>query len=201
MSDKPYFTKSGTVIDIDIYSNKTVDEITNSDYNKQLIYYLKNQNRYYQELYDICKGIIESGASYSDDIGYIYARASHILDPNYRWKDSENVFNNMMVEVTVMRDIDLYVGSKITGRYGDKGVVSELIDDDKMPFYIKDGKEVPLDVVVNPLSCPNRLNPFQWIEMSITSYAEQLASQMKAMGSDEERYGHLMKFLSYFNDR
>lgn len=201
MSDKPYYTKGGTVIDVDIYCNKNIDDIPQYEYNEQLIHYLKNQNRYYKELYNTCKEIVESGAKYSDDIGYIYNRARNILDPDYKWKDSENIFNNMMIEITVIRNINLYIGSKLTGRYGDKGVVSEIIPDEKMPYYIKDGKEIPLDILVNPLSCPNRLNPFQWIESSITAYADQLVTRLKTIEDINERFALLMRFFSYFNDR
>ena len=201
MSDKPYYTKGGTVIDIDIYSNKLIDDIPAYEYNEQLIRYLKNQNRYYKELYDTCKEIVESGSKYSDDIGFIYNRSRNILDPDYKWKDSENIFNNMIIEIKVVRDVNLYIGSKLTGRYGDKGVVSEIIPDEKMPYYIKDGKEIPLDILVNPLSCPNRLNPFQWIESSITAYTDQLVSKLKTIDDEKERFDLLMRFFSYFNDR
>ena len=197
LNDKPFFTK-GWVTDIDIYSNKEVDEIPRTEYNEQIIYYLENQNRYYQELFDICEEILESGSKYSDDIGFIYRRAKNILDPDYKWKDNDTVFNNIIIDFRVDRDVRLFKGSKITGRYGDKGVVSVIRPDDEMPFD-KNGNR--LDVICNPLSCINRLNSFQWIELSLNHCANQLIEQMKEMKSNSERFKALSEFMFYFNER
>lgn len=197
MNDKIYYSK-GIVTDIDIYSNKEVDEIPTTEYNEQIIYYLKNQTRYYQELFDQCEEIINSGSSYSDDIGFIYRRAKNILDPNYKWKDNDTVFNNIIIEFRVEKDVRLFTGSKITGRYGDKGVVSVIRPDEEMPY---DSSGRRLDVICNPLSCINRLNSFQWIELSLNHCSSQLVDRMKEMKTNKERFSALMKFMSYFNER
>ena len=196
-SDTVYYAK-GFMTDINIYSNKSVDELIEADYNEQIIYYLKNQNRFYQELLDECEKIKASGSKYSDDIGFVLARAKRILDPNYLWKDNENVFSNLVIEIQVDRDVKLFAGSKITGRYGDKGVISEIRPTSEMP-YTKDGRVV--DVIVNPLSCPNRLNPFQWIELSLTHDAALLINELKTKKTNAERWKMLKQFMRYFNER
>jgi hypothetical protein len=202
LSDKLYYAK-GYVVDIDIYCNKPLSEIPEKDYNMQLIKYLRNQERYYREIFEICDKIRSSGSKYDADIGFMWQRSKNILDPNYRWKDQETAFSNMIIEVQVDRDIALYAGSKITGRYGDKGVISEIRPDDRMPYTIdEDGTHHPLDVIANPLSCPNRLNPFQWIEMSLTHEAEHLIKDhiMKA-NTSAKKWSILKKFMAYFNER
>jgi DNA-directed RNA polymerase beta subunit len=198
LNDKMYWTMGGKVVDIDIYSNKEISDIPDTEYNKQIIYYLKNQNRYCKEIMEVCEQIMESGADYSDDIGYFYSRASKILDPNWKWKDGETAFSNFQVELHVVRETPLTTGSKTTGRYGDKGVVSKILDDSEMPFD-EDGR--PLDVIVNPLSCINRLNPFQWIEMSINHASNEIVKRFPHMKSDAERWDTLKRFLNYFNER
>lgn len=202
MSDKIYYGR-GYVSDIDIYANKPIDEIPDTDYNHQLREYLINQNRYFREIYEQCSFIKDSGSNYSDDIGFMLQRSKNILDPNYRWKDKESVFSNMIVVVQLDRDIALYEGSKITGRYGDKGVISEIRDDDLMPYTIDpDGSKRPLDIIANPLSCPNRLNPAQWIEMSLTHMAEQLILEhLNKAETNEEKWAMLSKFMTFFNER
>lgn len=197
LNDKIFYTK-GIVTDIEIYSNKEVEEIPETEYNTQIIYYLKNQTRYFQELFDQCQEIIDSGSKYSDDIGFTYRRTKEILDPNYKWKDNDTVFNNIIIEFRVDRDVRLFTGSKITGRYGDKGVISVIRPDDEMP-YDDEGRR--LDVICNPLSCINRLNSFQWIELSLNHCANQLVDKMKLMKSNKERFAALMDFMSYFNER
>lgn len=198
MSDKPYWTMGGTVVDIDIYSNKEISEIPDTQYNAQILYYLKNQNRYCKEVVEVCEKIMDTGSKYSDDIGFIYSRCKHIIDPNWKWKDSDRAFSNMQIELHVVRDNPLAIGSKIVGRYGDKGVISELRDDDKMPM---DENGRPVDVVVNPLACPNRLNPFQWVEMSFTHQAEKIVEMCKKLKTNDKRWDLLNSFLEHFNDR
>lgn len=201
LSDKVYSAK-GFITDIDIYCNKPISEVKDTEYNSQLLYYLRNQERYFKELCTECEKIISSGSNYSHDIGYIYARSRNILDPNYQWKDNTNVFSNMVIEIRVDRDIAIYAGSKITGRYGDKGVVSDIRKDEDMPYYYKDnGEKVIVDVIANPLSCPNRLNPFQWIELELNHDAGILVERLQNMNSHEERWKTLKQFLKFFNER
>ena len=198
LNDKPLYTMGGQVVDIDIYSNKKIDEIPNTQYNKQILRYLKNQERYHKELLEMCEKIANSGSQYSDDIGYIYGRMKQLADPNYVWKNNESEFSNYMIDIKVIRDVPINIGSKATGRYGDKGVVSEIVDDDKMPFT-EDGR--PLDVIVNPLSCPNRLNPFQWMEISFNHSSNKIVEDMKKMNSMTERFKYLCRYMKYFNER
>lgn len=201
LSDKVYSAK-GFVTDIDIYCNKPIEEIKDTEFNAQLLYYLKNQQRYFKELFDECDKIIKSGSKYSHDIGFIHARSRNILDPNYQWKDNQNVFSNMIIEIRVDRDIAIYAGSKITGRYGDKGVVSDIRPDSEMPyFYNESGEKVIVDVLANPLSCPNRLNPFQWIEIELNHDACILVERLKLMESNDERWKTLKQFLKFFDER
>ena len=199
--DKPYFSKGADsiVTDIDIYCNKQISEIPDTVENQQILYYLHNQNRYFKELNDECTRIMNTGSKYSDDIGFIKARSDKILDPAYLWKDSETAFSNIILEIRINYDVKLYSGSKITGRYGDKGVISEIRKDEDMPF-LEDGTRV--DVIKNPLSCPNRLNPFQLIEVQLNHDANQLVrDKIIPAKSHEERWDILQKFLKYFNEK
>lgn len=113
------FYNEGRVTDIIIYSNKTLDEIEDNIFNKQIRFYIKMQNEYYQTLYEECKAIINSGSKYSKDISYYYKKAKEILDPDTKWKEEDNsVFSNMIIEFLVERPSPLTVGQKISGRYG-----------------------------------------------------------------------------------
>lgn len=197
-NDTSYYAK-GTLTDIEVYCNKSISELEDVDFNAQIIAILRNQERFYGELFEITEKIIKSGSKYSDDIGFIYSRSKQILDPQYMWKDvNESVFSNIVIYAQVDRDVKLFPGSKITGRYGDKGVISEIREDDEMPFT-EDGRVV--DVIVNPLSCPNRLNPFQWIEVELTHAAWIIVQQMKKLETHEERWEMMLKFIKHFNER
>ncbi len=66
-----------------------------------------------------------------------------------------------LVKVYVARRRKLSVGDKMAGRHGNKGVVSKIMADEDMP-YLADG--TPVDIVLNPLGVPSRMNLGQILE-------------------------------------
>lgn len=117
MNDQLYYI-DGKVVDIVIYSNKSLDEIPDNPFNAQIKYYLEMQTKYYEKVYNVCREIIESGSKYSKDIAYYYKRASEVLDPNTKWREESSVFSNMIIEFLIERDSPLTIGQKISGRQG-----------------------------------------------------------------------------------
>lgn len=188
----------GEVVDINIYSNKTLDELEDNIFNAQLIKYLKMQKTFYQRVYEVCKKIIDSGSKYSNDISYYFKRAKDILDPDYKWREEDNsVFNNMVIEFTIARDIGLTFGQKLTGRYGNKGVISKVVPDDEMPF-LETGKRV--DILFNTLGVINRLNSMQLYEASINFICNRVRERMKELPSNTEKEKLLLRIIWYFNE-
>tara|TARA_Y100001938_G_scaffold19058_2_gene23746 strand:- start:2282 stop:6739 length:4458 start_codon:yes stop_codon:yes gene_type:complete len=68
------------------------------------------------------------------------------------------------VIVTVKSNMTAKVGDKLSGRYGDKGVISAIIPDDEMPVHA-DGK--PTELLLNPLGIISRTNPAQMVEAAL----------------------------------
>ena len=66
-----------------------------------------------------------------------------------------------MVKVYVAIKRKLAVGDKMAGRHGNKGVVSRILPEEDMP-YLEDGR--PVDIVLNPLGVPSRMNIGQILE-------------------------------------
>src|SRR5438477_10458899 len=66
-----------------------------------------------------------------------------------------------MVKVYVAVKRKLSVGDKMAGRHGNKGVISKILPDEDMPF-LPDG--TPVDIVLNPLGVPSRMNIGQILE-------------------------------------
>lgn len=196
VNDKEYYS-SGTVIDINIYSNKTIEEIPDIACNGEILYYLKNQQRYYTELKDYCDMIVNSGAKYCADISFLLGRAEHILDPNYRWKDDDNAFSYMIMEITVERDVPARIGYKLTGRYGNKGVISKIHPDNEMPID-EDGK--PVDLIINSLSVINRLNSAQLFEISINHISNGVAKHLNTLKTLKQKEDLLFDYVGYFNE-
>ncbi len=76
----------------------------------------------------------------------------------------------MVVRCYVAQRRKLSVGDKMAGRHGNKGVVSRILPQEDMPF-LEDG--TPLDIVLNPLGVPSRMNIGQVLEVNL-GYAAKL---------------------------
>ena len=69
---------------------------------------------------------------------------------------------NMLVRVFIVQKRKISVGDKMAGRHGNKGVVSLILPEEDMP-YLPDG--TPVDILLNPLGVPSRMNIGQVIEL------------------------------------
>ena len=78
---------------------------------------------------------------------------------------------NMIVRVYIAQKRKISVGDKMAGRHGNKGVVSRILPQEDMPF-LEDGR--PLDIVLNPLGVPSRMNIGQVLEVHLGFAAKKL---------------------------
>jgi DNA-directed RNA polymerase subunit beta len=83
-----------------------------------------------------------------------------------------------MVKVFVAIKRKLQVGDKMAGRHGNKGVISRILPEADMP-YLEDG--TPVDVVLNPLGVPSRMNVGQILEAHLGWAARSLGAQIDEM--------------------
>jgi DNA-directed RNA polymerase subunit beta len=88
-----------------------------------------------------------------------------------------------MVKVYIAIKRKLQVGDKMAGRHGNKGVVSRILPEEDMP-YLEDG--TPVDIVLNPLGVPSRMNVGQILETHLGWGARELGRQVETML--EEKY-------------
>jgi len=89
---------------------------------------------------------------------------------------------NMVVRVFVAQKRKLQVGDKMAGRHGNKGIISEILPPEDMPF-LPDGR--PVDVILNPLGVPSRMNVGQVYECLLAWAGEQLGQRFKVTPFDE----------------
>ena len=83
-----------------------------------------------------------------------------------------------MVKVHIAIKRKLSVGDKMAGRHGNKGVVSRILPEEDMPFFA-DGR--PVDIVLNPLGVPSRMNIGQIMEVHLGWAARELGRQLAEM--------------------
>ncbi|MFN2355517.1 MAG: DNA-directed RNA polymerase subunit beta, partial [Desulfopila sp.] len=131
-------------------------------------------------------------SKYSDQVDTIYERyknQSRLISERYdgiveRMKKGDDLPPGVvkMVKVYVATKRKLAVGDKMAGRHGNKGVVSRLLPEEDMPFFA-DGKTV--DIVLNPLGVPSRMNVGQVLETHLGFAARKLGEQLEKLARQQ----------------
>jgi DNA-directed RNA polymerase subunit beta len=105
-----------------------------------------------------------------------------------------------MVKVFVAIKRKLQVGDKMAGRHGNKGVISRILPEEDMP-YLEDG--TPVDVVLNPLGVPSRMNVGQILEAHLGWAARSLGQQIDELlrGHRDEIDGLRRRLKEYLNTK
>jgi DNA-directed RNA polymerase subunit beta len=88
-----------------------------------------------------------------------------------------------MVKVYVVTKRKLSVGDKMAGRHGNKGVVSRILPEEDMPYF-SDGTAV--DIVLNPLGVPSRMNVGQLLEVHLGLAARRLGEQIQRLAEKQQ---------------
>lgn len=78
---------------------------------------------------------------------------------------------NQLVRVYIVQKRKIHVGDKMCGRHGNKGVISKIVPEEDMP-YLPDGR--PIDIMLNPLGVPSRMNIGQVLELHLGMAAKNL---------------------------
>jgi len=103
-----------------------------------------------------------------------------------------------MVKVYVAIKRKLQVGDKMAGRHGNKGVISRILPIEDMP-YLPDG--TPVDIVLNPLGVPSRMNVGQILETHLGLAAMQMGKELNRYIEQEFSAKALCeKIKGYFDD-
>lgn len=215
--DASYKIKDGIVVDVEVISNMNEPEREfDKIYNKQIGKYWRFQRSFYERFIEACKKIvteenIKKGVI-SDTLMHFYNRYSMLLDDNIKFRIDGNLFDHIIVNFTIYTEHPLVVGSKLTGRYGNKGVISEIREDEDMPKIsdfagfgpIREDSKIDfhIDAILNPLGVPNRINPAQLMEqeMNYCSFVVRYNIE-EALNSEDYEIEDIMEyFLEYLSN-
>ncbi|MEK4283516.1 MULTISPECIES: DNA-directed RNA polymerase subunit beta [Ureibacillus] len=100
---------------------------------------------------------------------------------------------NQLVRVYIVQKRKIRVGDKMAGRHGNKGVISRILPEEDMPF-LPDG--TPIDIMLNPLGVPSRMNIGQVLELHLGMAAHLLGEYMATPvfdGANEEDVWNTME--------
>jgi DNA-directed RNA polymerase subunit beta len=128
---------------------------------------LEEQNRQLEERFEDKKGKLQSG----DDL-------------------APGVLKIVKVYLAIKRRIQ--PGDKMAGRHGNKGVISVIMPVEDMPY---DENGEPVDIVLNPLGVPSRMNVGQILETHLGMAAKGLGDKINAMIAEQRKVAEVRKFL------
>ena len=104
---------------------------------------------------------------------------------------------NQAVRIYIAQKRKISVGDKMAGRHGNKGVVSRVLPVEDMP-YLPNGR--PLDIVLNPLGVPSRMNIGQVLEIHLSLAAKALGFNISTPVFDGANENDIMDTLDLAND-
>lgn len=111
--------------------------------------------------------------------------------------DDLNPGANQSVRIYIAQKRKISVGDKMAGRHGNKGVVSRILPVEDMP-YLPNGR--PLDIVLNPLGVPSRMNIGQVLEIHLSLAARALGFKISTPVFDGANEKDIMDTLDLAND-
>ncbi len=189
------FYSEGTVVDVDVFSNLSAEELDKHPFNRQILQYHNKWLEFREWFMGVFGDAVrDSTVPYSEDVAYWYRMCRDT--GNGRWRHERSEFDGVVIRFTIAKRNRLGEGSKITNRYGGKGVISEIRPDKDMPTT-EDGRRA--DLVINSLGVVNRLNPAQLFESELNFVADKVAEQMRGIAEKEgillDAYDHMLSFL------
>lgn len=195
MSDEK-FTVEGRVIDMNIHSNNPM-ALEEKYSNYQIQYYYKEHIRYITELVNMVEKHRDANGNInmSHELEVMYWNAKYEL--NGMEFENEKRYDGTILEIYLLEENVPIVGDKITNRYGGKGVISYIFDDEDMPL-LDNGKRV--DVYFNSCTCVNRLNEGQLRELSLNFISSRLCEYISNTPmSTGEAIDLITKFVSFIS--
>ncbi len=146
------FYFNGVVESIEVFTNLSEEEL-NKSYNLAIKQILDSRKAHYKDIKETIEFFKSEGYTLRDNCGFIYQKANDFLsEKKFSYDKSE--FEGTILRIKIMEDVSLKPGSKITGRYGNKGVISKILPDSEMPRVSSTG-EIP-DLVLNSLGVIGR---------------------------------------------
>ena len=125
-----------------------------------------------------------------------HGEAGTIVDIKIFTRDNSDELGpgvNQVIRCYIAQKRKISVGDKMSGRHGNKGVVSRILPEEDMPF-LPDG--TPVDVVLNPLGVPSRMNLGQVLEVHLGAAARELGWKIATPvfdGATEEEIAELLE--------
>lgn len=168
--------RKACIYDINIYYNGKENPFPDDIFFHQLHGYYEELCTYVDKLKDWATFIKNSGANYTDNIPFFKSIYQHFNDPNWPFcgKEKNKPFGYMTIVFSIKEILGIVPGSKASGRFGDKGVISKMANDPDVYNLITSGTvDSILDMLNRPINDEER---------------EKLASSIQIVPDEEMPY-------------
>jgi len=204
---------SGKVIDADIFYNSSLEELESAEYNESLVELAEKNKFYYLNVVKTIEDFKYNGYTLSDDAAFFYKKFKNLTNPDIKFRsDNNKEFSNVILKLKLLKENKPTKSSKLTNRYGGKGVISKIVPDYLMPIS-EDGTRA--EMCLNPLGIMNRMNLAQIIEVYLTYILRKAIKHAKTLenGNDikylfgiineinPDQYEHLIDWYESLNKK
>jgi DNA-directed RNA polymerase beta subunit len=194
------FYAKGRIVDIIVYANVDEETLGAHVYNTQIVKYQQMERDYHERVTAALAPLVEGkecDKHFTPEVAYIYSRSKGIA-AGKKWTFEKSEYDGVVIKFVVAYTEKVVVGSKVTNRYGGKGVISKIIPDAEMPAT-SDGRIA--EVIISCLGVINRLNPASLVEIELTFIARKVAERAKELNSTVEAADYIIDFISRINER
>lgn len=194
----------GKILDVEIFINSNAELMKDNAHRQQIIAYYNIVREY---KYKICKHLEtyvknkaynvteEAITRYHNYKNYVDSCNSPTND--IRFSNSTGTFEFAYIKFTIGRSVNLSEGTKLTNRFGGKGVVCKVVPTHLMPV---DAFGTVADVILNPCGVIGRSNPGQCYEQELNFIADRVADKIKESDTIVKKYSLLHKFFSMIDN-
>lgn len=161
ISDTPTII-NGRVVDINIYCNAP-ERLEEYGYNAQIKKYYDENLRMCRDIINTLQQYVEDGYNMTYELQRLYSRCVGVITGKQYY--SERVFSNIKIEFTVIEEIPVSTGDKLSNRYGGKGITAKIVPDELMPRTYTDER---IDIILNMCGVYGRENAGQLFEITVS---------------------------------
>jgi len=141
--------------------------------------------------------VVENFLTKEESASYIRDKDLSKFSQQGKYKIKHDLINGMHIEIVGIHQRQIRPGDKIANRHGNKGVISRILEEEKMP-KLEDGRHV--DICINHLGIISRMNVGQLFEAHLSMSLYDLKKQLREMISDNKSQDEIKKYLTDYID-
>lgn len=229
-TDSDYVTFDNAILyDVDVYYNRD-EEFPDTLFYQQIRYYYEKGCEYADKCLEAALKIKNSGSNYGTDLSFYIDKFQYWNNPEYDWEGAKGrSFSNMSIEFKLFGVNFIDLGSKLAGRYGNKGVVSSFGEDltedligqindsigiamsteeiENIRVEIMDDEafpftdDGPVDILYDVSASVRRLIMDSTHEIEINFISDQIWKRVKSLPTMQEKEELIFDFLRQINEK